>query len=103
MTEQPSNAEATEAKGLIQDSGVVNRAGILRGLDAKVKQLDRWTTQPHTIKSPIRVTCVRAEIYAYSVMLQGLHDKELDDLAAEIEAIKKHVGMVEKHERSELH
>ena len=96
MSEQGVNAETVEDKGLIQDSSVVDRAGILRGLAAKVKQLDQWATQPHTIKSPIRVTCVRAEIYAYSVMLQGLHDKELDELAADVEKIKVHVGMVEK-------
>ena len=96
MSDEPSNAEPTEDKGLIQDSSVVDRVGILQGLAAKVKQLDQWATQPHTIKSPIRVTCVRAEIYAYSVMLQGLHDKELDELAADVEKIKVHVGMVEK-------
>lgn len=96
MSEQGVNAETVEDKGLIQDSSVVDRAGILQGLAAKVKQLDQWATQPHTIKSPIRVTCVRAEIYAYSVMLSGLKDKEIDELVTEIQAIKVHVGMVEK-------
>jgi hypothetical protein len=31
-----------------------------------------------------------------SAYLQGLRDKELDELAADIEKIKVHVGMVEK-------
>jgi hypothetical protein len=96
VTEQGANAETTENKGLNQVSSVVNRDMILQGLKDKIAQLDQWATQSHTIKDPIRVSCVRGEIYAYSIMLSGLRDKELDDLKGDVDAIKKHVGMVKE-------
>lgn len=53
-------------------------------------------------KSSLRIQWIRASIYGCSVYLQGLRDRELDDLMLEIEKIKAHIGMV-KNEKSKLH
>jgi len=92
---ETANSNSEQSGVPSPDSGVVDRAMILKWLSEDTKQLRAWARQPHTIKSPIRVHLLRASIYGCSVMLQALHDEELDELAAEIEEIKKHVGMKE--------
>jgi formiminotetrahydrofolate cyclodeaminase len=48
----------------------------------------------HNVADVHRAHFLHAAIYATNVQLQAIKDKEIDQLEREIEAIKKHVGMV---------
>lgn len=92
--EQPVDKETNLKTDSSQKTSVVDRDTVLTWLKQDVCQLRKWATQPHTIKSSIRIYCLRSSIHGCSVILQALKDKEIEELAEDIEEIKKHVGMV---------
>ena len=77
--------------GISEETTVVNRDIILTWLREDILQLRKWAKQSHTIKNPIRIQCYRASIHACNVMLQAMKDQEIDELAREIEEIKKSI------------
>ncbi|MCJ7431107.1 hypothetical protein MUO83_07870 [Candidatus Bathyarchaeota archaeon] len=92
MTEQPSNVETTEKP----DESVPDRNMILGWLKEEIMLARDKTRADNPGKNTIRIQWSRTVIMGCSAYLQGLHDRELDELAADIQAIKVHVGMVEK-------
>ena len=73
---------------------IVNRDVVLQWLKEDIEFLRRKARCKNPIKNPIRVKLLRASIYGCSVLLAGMKDSELDKIMEEIEAIKKHVKMV---------
>jgi hypothetical protein len=95
MNEQGANSESTEAKPYFETEVLTERAAIVKKLNGVCNQLLQWGLA-HNVADARRVPFFRAAIYASSVQLQALHDKEIDQLMMEIESIKKHVGMVKE-------
>mgnify|MGYP000212137765 CR=1 FL=1 len=69
------------------------RAKIVEKLREICDQLMSWG-KAHNVGNPKRAVFYRAAVYALSVELQALRDKEIEDLKRELENIKKFVGMV---------
>lgn len=90
---QPVDKETSLETGDSPETSVVNRDEILTWLKSDIAQLRKWARQTHTIKNSVRVYCLRSSIHGCSVMLSALKDKELDELAREVEEIKNHVGL----------
>lgn len=89
MAEQPSNAETTEKPA----ESVPDRNMILAWLKDEITLARDKSRNDNPGQNTIRIQWSRTVIMGCSAYLQGLHDKELDELAAEIEKIKVHVGI----------
>ena len=99
MSEQGVNAEGTEKL----EESVPDRNIILAWLKDEIVLARDKSRNDNPGQNTIRIQWSRTVIMGCSAYLQGLHDLELDELKVDIEEIKKHVGMSEKHEKSELH
>jgi hypothetical protein len=73
----------------------IDRALILSWLKQDVQYLRKKGYDDNPGRNTTRISYLRASIYGCSVMLQALKDKEIDDLAVEVEKIKEHLGMKE--------
>ena len=83
------NVETTEKK----DGSVPDRNMILGWLKDEITLARDKSRNDNPGQNTIRIQWSRTVIMGCSAYLQGLHDKELDELAADIEKIKVHVGM----------
>lgn len=92
VAEQGANAETIEKK----EDSVPDRNTILSWLKDEIELARGKSRNDNPGTTSIRIQWSRTVIMGCSAYLQGLHDRELDELATEIEEIKKHVGMVEK-------
>lgn len=86
------NNETTTEKPFHEVEVLTERTDIVRKLNGICNQLLKWG-MTHNVADARRAKFFRAAIYATSVQLQALKDKEIDQIMREIEAIKKHIGM----------
>lgn len=93
--ENEVNAETATEKPFYEVEVTTERGQIVRKLNGICNQLLKWGYSHHPANLG-RCNFFRAAIYATSVQLQALKDKEIDELTQEIEEIKKHIGMSEK-------
>jgi len=89
VSEQPSNAESAEKR----EESVPDRNMILTWLKDEIVLARDKSRNDNPGQNTIRIQWSRTVIMGCSAYLQGLHDKELDGLAADIEKIKVHVGI----------
>ena len=86
------NGEGAEKQPYYEAEVVTDREKLVDKLNGICNQLLQWglAHNPGDVK---RVVFFRAAIYATSVQLQALKDKEIDTLMLEIEKIKQKLGM----------
>jgi len=86
------NGEGAEKQPYYEAEVVTDREKLVDKLNGICNQLLQWglAHNPGDVK---RVAFFRAAIYATSVQLQALKDKEIDTLMLEIEKIKQKLGM----------
>jgi len=91
--EHDAIGEGAESKPYYETEIVSDREKLVRKLNGMCNQLLKWglAHNPGDVK---RVHFFRAAIYASSIQLQALRDKEIDDLRVEIEKIKEKLEMV---------
>ena len=89
MSEQGANAESTEKL----EGSVSDRNMILGWLKQEIVLARDKSRNDNPGKGTIRIQWSRTVIMGCSAYLQGLRDKELDELAADVERIKVHVGI----------
>lgn len=79
--EQPLGAETSKNKPFPD----LNRNDILKVLWADIQWLRKKARNHNPIRNPVRVSLIRASIYACSVLLNGLKDDELERRIEELE------------------
>ena len=92
---RPTNLERNVKNASAISNQIVNRSVVLMWLGEDVEYLRKKARCKNPIKNPVRVKLLRASIYGCSTILHALRDKEIEDLAAEIQTIKEHLGMKE--------
>jgi len=102
-----ANEERNEEKAYYEVEVLTERQQLVKKLNGICNQLLKWGLS-HNVADMRRARFFRATIYATSVQLQALKDKEIDQLMKEIQAIKDHIGLNKHVEstsktRSKLH
>ena len=86
------NGEKGEETAYYELEVLSEREQIVKKLNGICNQLLKWGLA-HNVGDPRRARFFRGAVYATSVQLQALKDKEIDMLMREIEAIKEHIGI----------
>jgi len=84
--------ERSQEKPYYEAEVLSERQELIKKLNGICNQLLRWGLS-HNVGDVRRVPFFRAAVYATSIQLQALRDKELDQLAKDITEIKEHLGM----------
>jgi len=90
--ENEVNAETATDKPFYEVEVTTERGEIVKKLNGICNQLLKWGYSHHPANLG-RCSFFRAAVYATSVQLQALKDREIDELAKEIEAIKARLEM----------
>lgn len=86
------NEESSKETPYYEVEVTTERGQIVKKLNGMCNQLLKWGYSHHPANLG-RCQFFRAAIYATSIQLQALKDREIDELAREIEKIKDHLGM----------
>ena len=96
MKRSLKNEESVE-KPYFESEILSERQELVKKLNGICNQLLKWGLS-HNVGDVRRAKFFRAAIYATSVQLQALKDKEIDQLAKEIEEIKEEMKRQKKNE-----